>query len=164
MAFRLVPRTPSVRTGTDAEAEVVQSTGGAVIPTGETKSCEGGWWVGVYSADGLSERPTAPGRIRLKVLVISDDGKLARVQGANGFEFDVPTSQPICLPSFPGETVKLRAGTTIECSLVPGTHDRLSNVLVEDDLLKERPEFENAPDDSLGWTPEIATGLGFEKQ
>jgi hypothetical protein len=163
MAYRLVPK-DNAATVEAAEFYVTADSGGTVIPTGVTTEVSGGWSVQVYSTDGSASRPTAAGRTMLKVLLVSEDGKFARVRGAGGFEFDVPCAQPIFLPSFPGETVTLRPGTTISCEIVSGTHDQLSAVLVEDDALRERPEFNGTQEEVVSWTPGIATGAGFSKQ
>jgi len=163
MAVRLVPN-ENARSAAAAEAFVISDSGGTVVPTGETTRVNGGWSVQVYSTDGLASRPAAAGRTMLKVLLVSEDGKTCRVRGSGGFEFDVPSVQPIFLPSFPGETVTLRPGTTISCEIVPGTHDRLAGVLVEDDALRERPEFNGVQEEGVFWTPGVATGHGFSKQ
>ena len=163
MAYRLVPK-KNAATAEAAECFVTADSGGACIPTGQTTEVTGGWSVEVYSTDGLASRLAAAGRITLKVLLVSEDRKTACVRGSGGFEFDVPRVQPIFLPSFPGETVTLRPGTTISCEIVPGTHDQLAGVLVEDDALRERPEFNGVQEEGVFWTPGIATGPGFSKQ
>jgi hypothetical protein len=100
-----------------------------------------------------STLPTATGRVLLKVFV-SEDGTLCRVRSLTGdFEFDVPRVLPIFLPSLPGESVELREGVTISCEFVPGTHDEITSVLIEDDMVFERKDFEGAQPEITGWTP-----------
>jgi hypothetical protein len=101
-----------------------------------------------------STLPTATGRVLLKVLFVSEDGTLCRVRSLDGdFEFDVPRILPIFLPSFRGESVELRDSVTISCEFVPGTHDEITSVLIEDDMVCERKDFEGAQPEVSGWTP-----------
>jgi len=98
--------------------------------------------------------PSANVRARFKVLRVNADGKTFRVRGVNDdFEFDVPRVLPIFLPSFPGETVTLREAVTISAELVAGTHDELTAVLIEDDTIFERPDFESVREEEKFWTP-----------
>jgi hypothetical protein len=81
------------------------------------------------------------------------DGDRAVVKTEDGFEFDVPRVLPMFLPSFPGESVTLRAGVSISAEFVPGTHDQITAALIEDDALRERPDFEGPREDVRGWCP-----------
>ncbi len=64
MAVRLVPK-QIARSAADAEASVIRDTGGAVVPTGNTKEigdgASSGWAVEVFSTDGLASPPAAVG-------------------------------------------------------------------------------------------------------
>jgi hypothetical protein len=146
MATRLVPK-EHAQTAADAEAFVVQDTGGAVVPTGKTEKVEGGWAVQCYSTDGLAS-PVAPGRTLLHVVAISDDGKKARVRDQVGFEFDLPRT----LPEFLGGAIVLQAGQNIS-GVLSMQYGSLKDAVVEDDL-KERKEFEGPQEDRRGWEPQ----------
>jgi hypothetical protein len=98
--------------------------------------------------------PAATGRVLLKGLLVSEDGQICRVRALDhDFEFDVPRILPIFLPSFHGESVELREGVTISCEFVPGTHDEITSVLIEDDMVFERKGFKGAQPEVSGWTP-----------
>ena len=58
-------------------------------------------------------------------------------------------------------TVELDENQTIS-AVVIGQFAGLRDALIEDGL-RERPNFEGAPDNVRGWTPGVATGPGFEK-
>jgi hypothetical protein len=105
-------------------------------------------------SNASSLRPSVTDRVLLKVLFVSQDGTFCRVRTLDDdFEFDVPRVLPIFLPSFPGESVELREGVTISCEFVPGTHDEITSVLIEDDMVFERKGFKGAQPEVSGWTP-----------
>jgi len=165
MAYRIVSDVDA-RTPQDACAFVTAESGGAVASTGKVSRVNGGWAVECFSCDGNREAPVGVGRIWLQVKSV--EGNVARVVGVNKYEFSVPAVQPIVYPSFPGESIRLVAGMTISCSIKPGTESEITDVLAESgpgvDTAMERPEFEGVPDNTIGWTPGIATGKNFEKQ
>ena len=163
MAHRLVP-IEKAKSAADAEAFVIQDTGGQVIPVvGKTEAVEGGWRVEVYSTDGRAHVPLSAGRQYFKVVAISKCGKFARVQDDFGIEADAPRA----FDSF-GDTVTLEAGDMIS-ALSAGQGD-LREVFVERRAngsaidWQERPEFNGTNGEGAGWTLGIATGPGFTKQ
>ena len=115
-------------------------------------------------SNGNAVHPAASGRVQLKVLSVSEEGDVRRVRGAGDFEFDVPRVLPIFLPSFSGESVTLRKGVTISAEFVPGTHDEITAVLIEDDMFLERLGFEVAQPDQKGWTPYFSRPKDAGKQ
>jgi hypothetical protein len=124
MAHRLVP-IENAKSAADAEAFVLQDSGGQVVPVvGKTEAVEGGWRVEVFSADGRAHAPLAAGRQSFTVRAISKCGRFARVHDEFGIESDVPR----VFDSF-GETVTLEAGDVIS-ALSAGQGD-LREVFIE---------------------------------
>lgn len=163
MAHRLVP-IEKAKTAADAEAFVIQDSGGQVIPVvGKTEAVEDGWRVEVYSSDGRAHVPLAAGRQYFKVVAISKCGKFARVLDDFGIESDAPRA----FDSF-GEAVTLETNDLIS-ALSAGQGD-LREVFIERRAngsninWQERPEFSGTSGEGAGWTLGVATGPGFSKQ
>ena len=95
--------------------------------------------------------PGRGGRILFRVVRVDTDR--ASIKARDGFEFDVPRVLPIFLPSFPGESVELRSDVTISAEFVPGTYDQITAVLIEDDMVFERKDFEGTQSEQAGWCP-----------
>jgi hypothetical protein len=106
------------------------------------------------SRDGAP--PVAAGRTLFKVIAVGD--RTALVQDSTGFSFNV---QRVLPQIFEGSVV-LEVGQRISGVLDHSTlTERVANLmdaLVEDGL-KEREEFEGAPETISGWQPGIATNL-----
>jgi hypothetical protein len=106
----------------------------------------------------IANTPGVKGRQMFCVVKIAQDGSTARLLEPSGYQFDVRRT----LPQFGGGTVTLQMGQVI--SAVLHGQSAIGDVLVENEELKERREFDNAPDETVGWTPGVATGEGFEKR
>jgi hypothetical protein len=97
---------------------------------------------------------------RILLHVVSVNEQTAIVQDESGFTFECDVTLPEFMGN--GSTITLRKGQNISV-VVEGPYGRLTEAVCEDDL-KERPQFEGAPEEIRGWTPGIATGPGFAKQ
>jgi hypothetical protein len=155
MSFRLVPKQIAL-TAADAEAAVVQDTGGSVVPTGNTiaigDGTNAGWSVEVFSMDGLSTPHAATGRTVFSVISISENGETATLRDYTGFDFNVSR----ILPEFLGTFITLEVGQRVSGVLLEHSIGEdvaiIKDALIEDDL-RERREFEGASEDVQGWAP-----------
>jgi hypothetical protein len=97
---------------------------------------------------------------RVHLHVVSANEQSAIVQDESGFTFECDVTLPEFMGN--GSTITLRKGQNISVVVI-GPYEYLTDAVCEDDL-KERVQFEGAPEDVRGWVPGIATGSGFSKQ
>jgi hypothetical protein len=156
MAYRLVTRSPQVRTAEEAEAFVVIDTGSAVFPVaGKTTEVPGGFRVEVQSLDGhrseLGGVPVAAsivkGRSLFRVIAVDAEKGTALLEDQSRFRIETPRT----VDQFCGDVIELQEGQTIS-AVVTGEYERIGDVLVEGDL-HERADLEGPQPELRGWAP-----------
>ncbi len=162
MAHRLVP-IQLAKTAVDAEAHVIDDTGGQIIPiVGKTTKVKDGWefWrVEVYSMDGRAAAPMLAGKEQFTVIAVSVCGKFVRVRDSFGIENDIPRAFDSDVALEMGDVLSARYASPTE--IVDIFPERRAN---GSSFWEERPQVESAGNDGPGWELGKATGPGFRKQ